>query len=140
MGRLRGNVTARRGENGEVEYDYPEAKVPGNGIPQGLEPIMRSVYNGSPEGRRAKEKALGELLSSEEAAARNTTSAVSGGVGNVSGQPAGGSIATTTTQTQAPEGNPGMGDTGANADIDLSTSDTTIRRKAGYRRDSGIRI
>lgn len=111
---LKGNATARRGANGEVKYDT--------------------------KWRRAKERALGELLRSEEAAASNTTSALYGGVGNVSGQPAGGSIATTTTQTQAQEGNPGMGDTGANADIDLSTSDTTIRRKAGYRRDSGIRI
>lgn len=143
MGRLKGNTTARRGKNGEVEYDidYPKFSDPTNpngGNPR-VEAIFRRVYNGSPEVKRAKEKALGELLRSEEAAVRNTTSELSG-AGNVSGQPTGGSVATTTTQTQAPEGNPGMGDTGANADIDLSTSDTTTRRKAGYRRDSGIRI
>lgn len=142
MGRLNGKATARSGENGEVEYDmdYQELRSRNQSRPEsGPETLIRSMYKTSAM-KKAREEALGELLRSEEAAARNTTKALSGGAGNVSGQPEGGSVATTTTQTQATEGNPGMDDHEANSDIDLSTSDTTIRRKAGYRRDSGIRI
>ena len=38
------------------------------------------------------------------------------------------------------QGNPGQDDNQSQGDVDLSTSDTTLRRKGGYRRDSGIRI
>lgn len=136
MGSLKGKTaTARRGENGEVVYDMHRQEVSNNPAtwPQAL---YRSLHKDS----AARKDALNDLLRSEEAAAKNNTTSLSGGAGNVSGQHTGGSVATTATQTQATEGNPGMGDPEANADIDLSTSDTTARRKAGYRRDSGLRI
>lgn len=135
MGSIKGKATARRGENGEVVYDMHREEVSNNPATW-----PRALYRSLQTPSAARTVALKELLRSEEAAAKSNTTSLSGGAGNVSGQHTGGSVATTATQTQATEGNPGMGDTGANADIDLSTSDTTIRRKAGYRRDSGIRI
>lgn len=38
------------------------------------------------------------------------------------------------------EGNPGQDDSQSQGDVDLSTSDTTLRRRGGYRRDAGVRI
>lgn len=142
MGGLTGKTTARRGANGEVEY-YQAPYTPGDRANQSgngswLETAGNRILHPFIAKKARENSALKDLLSSEEAAAKNNTTSLYGSAGNVSDQPTGGSVATTTAQ--ATEGNPGMGDNEANSDIDLSTSDTTIRRKAGYRRDSGIRI
>lgn len=149
MGSLKGKVEARRGANGEVEYDTSGAEYKAAefnktsiGTVGGRASTARNSINKIYEHNamaQAKEAALGNLLQSEqEAAIKKTTAAVAAGGGNLSTPATGGSVSVTTMR--APEGNPGMDDPEANADIDLSTSDTTTRRKAGFRRDSGIRI
>lgn len=149
MGSVNGNVSARRGANGEVEYDtsgaeYKAAEFNRSSIGSVGERAgpardsMNRIYEYHAMAQ-AKEAALGNLMQSEqEAAIKKTTEAVAAGGGNLSTPTTGGSVSV--TAMRAPAGNPGMDDPEANADIDLSTSDTTIRRKAGYRRDSGIRI
>lgn len=128
-----GKLTARRGANGEVEYEAAKAQRIGDPKESNL---YTTVYNRHLE--KGKASALAELYRSEEAAIRSKTSALASTVGGVTGTGAGYSSAS--SSTRAPEGNPGMEDPDASADIDLSTSDTTARRKAGYRRDNGIRI
>ena len=129
-----GKVTARRGADGAVEYDTSAAEVvPGTSRAGG---VGGKLYKNNLE--KGKAAALSELYSSEEAAVRSKTSALSATVGGLTGTGAGYSNAS--SEARVPESNPGISDPGSQGDIDLSTSDTTARRKAGYRRDSGIRI
>ena len=75
-----------------------------------------------------------EELSAAEQAARAKTAELYSSVGGVPTEASGRGTSSYT------EGNPGQGDVQSQGDVDLSTSDTTIRRRGGYRRDSGIRI
>lgn len=85
--------------------------------------------------RQAQEQADAAALSVAEKVASQKTAELANSAGgginiNTNGQ---GSSSYT-------EGNPGQGDSQSQGDVDLSTSDTTLRRRGGYRRDAGIRI
>ena len=129
-----GKVTARRGADGSIQYDTESG--PTTGV--GASPGMRNAAAAKRNLDKGKEAALAELYSSEEAAVRSKTSALAATVGGLTGTGAGYSNAS--SEARVPESNPGISDPDSQGDIDLSTSDTTARRKAGYRRDSGIRI
>lgn len=135
-----GKVTARRGADGTVEYDTSQVafgrSATGGGSATGRGLASSSLYKKNLENGKAA--ALAELQGSEEAAIRSKTSALAATVGGVTGTGAGYSNASSTSRV--PEGNPGISDPESQGDIDLSTSDTTARRKAGYRRNNGIRI
>lgn len=73
---------------------------------------------------RAAERASQEKTASLADAARGGASTSTNGYGS-------------STYT---EGSPGQGDNQSQGDVDLSTSDTTLRRRGSYRRDSGISI
>lgn len=128
-----GKVTARRGADGTVEYDTESGPSTVTGVSSGMHSAIAKKNLD-----KGKEAALAELHSSEEAAIRSKTSALAGSVGGLTGTSAGYSNAS--SEARVPESNPGISDPDSQGDIDLSTSDTTARRKAGYRRDSGIRI
>lgn len=128
-----GKVTARRGANGSIEYDTDAGSYSGVGASSGM---SQAIYNKNLE--KGKAAAVAELYSSEEAAVRSKTSALAATVGGLTGTGAGYSNAS--SEARVPESNPGISDPDSQGDIDLSTSDTTARRKAGYRRDNGIRI
>lgn len=128
-----GKVTARRGADGTIQYDTEPGPLNPDGAASGK---RKAFYNQELE--KGKASARAELYSSEEAAIRSKTSALSATVGGLTGTGAGYSNAS--SETRVPESNPGISDSDSQGDIDLSTSDTTARRKAGYRRDSGIRI
>lgn len=81
-----------------------------------------------------QEQADAAALSAAEQAARAKTAELYASVGGVPGEAYGRGTSSYT------EGNPGQGDVQSQGDVDLSTSDTTLRRRGGYRRDSGIRI
>lgn len=134
-----GKVTARRGADGAVEYDtsqVADGRSATSGSSTGVKLASSSLYKKNLE--KGKEAALAELYSSEEAAVRSKTSALAATVGGLTGTGAGYSNAS--SEARVPESNPGISDPDSQGDIDLSTSDTTARRKAGYRRDNGIRI
>ena len=85
--------------------------------------------------RKAQEQAAAAALSAAEKAAAQKTAELANSAGggvsiNTNGQ---GSSSYT-------EGNPGQDDSQSQGDVDLSASDTTLRRRGGYRRDGGIRI
>ena len=89
----------------------------------------------SKQERQAREQAAAAALSAAEKAAAQKTAELANSAGggvsiNTNGQ---GSSSYT-------EGNPGQDDSQSQGDVDLSTSDTTLRRRGGYRRDAGIRI
>lgn len=128
-----GKVTARRGADGTIQYDTSQGLQYANNAPSG---IRNAIAKKNLE--KGKEAALAELYSSEEAAVRSKTSALAATVGGLTGTGAGYSNAS--SEARVPESNPGISDPDSQGDIDLSTSDTTARRKAGYRRDNGIRI
>lgn len=134
-----GKVTARRGASGEVEYDTSQVRsLSGGSFDDNAATRFHKTTGYQKTVGKAKEAALAELYSSEEAAVRSKTSALAGSVGGLTGTSAGYSNAS--SEARVPESNPGISDPDSQGDIDLSTSDTTARRKAGYRRDSGIRI
>lgn len=128
-----GKVTARRGADGSIQYDAASGPATGIGASSGM---RQAIYNKNLE--KGKAAALAELYSSEEAAVRSKTSALAATVGGLTGTGAGYSNAS--SEARVPASNPGISDPDSQGDIDLSTSDTTARRKAGYRRDNGIRI
>lgn len=134
-----GKVTARRGADGTVEYDTSQVasgRSATSSSPTGVRIATSSLYKKNLE--KGKEAALAELQGAEEAAIRSKTSALAGSVGGLTGTSAGYSNAS--SEARVPESNPGISDPDSQGDIDLSTSDTTARRKAGYRRDNGIRL
>ena len=85
--------------------------------------------------RQAQEQAAAAALSAAEKAAAQKTAELANSAG-------GGITIDTNGQgsTSYTEGNPGQDDSQSQGDVDLSTSDTTLRRRGGYRRDAGIRI
>ena len=96
--------------------------------------LMRSLVKRNQE-RKEQEQAAAAALSAAEKAAQEKTAALAASA-------RGG--ATTSTNGYGSnthiEGNPGQGDNQSQSDVDLSTSDTTRRRRGGYRHDSGITI
>ncbi len=85
--------------------------------------------------RQEQEQAAAAALSAAEKAAQEKTASLAAS--------AGGGVAATTNGRGSNtyiEGNPGQGDNQSQGDVDLSTSDTTLRRRGDYRRDSGLRI
>lgn len=123
-------ATARRGANGNVEYDVRRPNAPGTQLA-----TFRNMYNKYED--EAKDTALNGLYARETADIQARTSQL----GGVSGDRDQATITTNASTASSSEaGNPGMADNQSNGEPDLSTSDTTARRKAGYRRDSGIRI
>lgn len=85
--------------------------------------------------QQAREQAAAAALSAAEKAAQEKTASLAAS--------AGGGASTSTNgygSNTYIEGNPGQGDNQSQGDVDLSTSDTTLRRRGGYRRDSGLRI
>lgn len=129
-------VTARRAEDNSVVYDREAASNQ-----QSNSVIGRMIQSKQGEADAA---ALNRLHASEEAAIRQKTESIKAGLGGIAGSTSvstsgtGAGYASATNTTAA--GNPGQSDTQSQGDVDLSTSDNTARRKAGYRRDSGIRI
>lgn len=85
--------------------------------------------------RKEQEQAAAAALSAAEKAASQKTAELANSAG-------GGITINTNGQgsTSYTEGNPGQGDNQSQGEVDLSTSDTTLRRRGGYRRDAGIRI
>ena len=85
--------------------------------------------------QQEQERAAAAALSAAERASQEKTASLAAS--------AGGGVAATTNGRGSNtyiEGNPGQADNQSQGDVDLSTSDTTLRRRGGYRRDSGIRI
>ena len=99
--------------------------------------VLRGTFKRVAEARerQAREQAAAAALSAAEKAAQEKTASLAASVG--------GGASTTTNgygSNTYIEGNPGQADNQSQGDVDLSTSDTTLRRRGGYRRDSGIRI
>ena len=96
--------------------------------------MTRHLRNARAE-REAKAQAdTAALSAAEQAAAKKTAELANsaGGGANINTNGQGSSSYT--------EGNPGQDDNQSQGDVDLSTSDTTLRRRGGYTRDNGIRI
>ena len=127
-------AVARRGANGEVEYEMRNEPLEKLSKDWGTTATGQSRgYKWSRQSeQRAKAAALNELHSREEAEAQARTAAMYGAASSYS--PSGQGTSTYT------EGNPGQSDSQSQGDVDLSTSDTTRRRRGGYRRDAGISI
>lgn len=128
-------AVARRGANGEVEYEVrPDERGERLSKVADTPTTVKSTgYAWSRQAeQRAKDIALKELHSREESEVQARTKEMYGGASSSSHRGQG-----TSTYT---EGNPGQGDSQSQGDVDLSTSDTTLRRRGGYRRDAGIRI
>lgn len=125
-------AVARRGANGKVEYEVRNEQVEQLAKASGHSTVTRSVARlaSSQSTQRAKDAALKELYSREEAEVQARTTAMYGAASSPS-------VQGTSTYT---EGNPGQDDSQSQGDVDLSTSDTTRRRRGGYRRDVGISI
>lgn len=125
-------AVARRGANGEVEYEVHNPQAEQLQKASGKSSVVRTYTSIGTRQRtqQAKDAALNELHAREEAETQARTKAMYGAASSHSGQG-------TSTYT---EGNPGQGDNQSQGDVDLSTSDTTSRRRGGYRRDSGLRI
>lgn len=85
--------------------------------------------------RQAQEQAAAAALSAAEQAAAKKTAELANSAG-------GGANINTNSQGSSSytEGNPGQDDIQSQGDVDLSTSDTTLRRRGGYRRNAGLRI
>ena len=129
-------AVARRGAKGEVEYEMsPDPRVQQLSKDSGTNATINStrykIFSRQSE-QRAKDAALNELHSREEAEVQARTSAMYGAASSYS--PSGQGTSTYT------EGNPGQNDTQADGGVDLGSSDTTQRRRGGYRRGAGIRI
>ena len=128
-------AVARRGVNGAVEYEmrneHLEKLSKDGGTNSTIQSTRYKTFSRQAE-QRAKDAALNELHSREGAEAQARTKAMYGAASSYS--PSGKGTSTYT------EGNPGQGDNQSQGDVELSTSDTTLRRRGGYRRDSGLRI
>lgn len=85
--------------------------------------------------QQEREKAAAAALSAAEKAAAQKTAELANSAGGGTNIKTNGQGSTSYT-----EGNPGQGGSQSQGDVDLSTSDTTLRRRGGYRRDAGIRI
>lgn len=133
MGSARLQAVRAAGDN---EQEAPVQTETG-GSENGQGNVVKSFMRKSQARREAEAKAQADaaaLSAAEQAAAQKTAelaNSAGGGISiNTNGQ---GNISYT-------EGNPGQDDNQSQGDVDLSTSDTTLRRRGGYRRDAGIRI
>ena len=90
----------------------------------------------SKQERQAQEQAAAAaaMSAAEKAAAQKTAELANSAGGGASIKANGDGYSAYT------KGNPGQDDSQSQGDVDLSTSDTTLRRRGGYRRDSGLRI
>lgn len=96
--------------------------------------ISGKLFAKSQSDKAAKEAAAAQMREAEQAAAQKTAKLANSAGGGITINTDGrGSISYT-------EGNPGQDDSQSHGDVDLNTSDTTLRRRGGYRRDAGIRI
>uniref|UniRef100_A0A7M2QNT3 Uncharacterized protein n=1 Tax=feces metagenome TaxID=1861841 RepID=A0A7M2QNT3_9ZZZZ len=138
-------ATARRGANGEVEYEIRNEPIETlarqfAGGPPGQNGVAERIQARGASGKKvdaAKESALQELYARETSEIQGRTASL----GGVRGGNAQANITTNaSTSSSRTAANPGQGDTQSQGDPDLSTSDNTARRRAGYRRDNGIRI
>lgn len=96
--------------------------------------ISGKLFAKSQRDKAAKAKAAAQMREAEQAAAQKTAELANS---------AGGGLSISTNgqgSSSYTEGNPGQDDSQSHGDVDLSTSDTTLRRRGGYRRDAGIRI
>ena len=129
--RLQGKKLAR--EQGQQEPDTSQGLD--NSIGNGTVTGRMWRFGKSQQERQAQEQAAAAAMSAAEKAAQEKTAALAASA-------RGG--ATTSTNGYGSntyiEGNPGQDDSQSQGDVDLSTSDTTLRRRGGYRRDSGLRI
>lgn len=128
--RLRGNKLAL--EQGQQEPS------PARGLDnQAQGTAVRGVFKqfkAAKERQEQEQAAAATLSAAEKAAAQKTAELANsaGGGANINTNGHGSSSYT--------DGNPGQDDNQSQGDVDLSTSDTTLRRRGGYRRDAGIRI
>lgn len=95
---------------------------------------MFAISKRKKEEQERARAAAATLSAAEQAAAQKTAE-----LANSAG---GGTSINTNSQGSSSytEGNPGQGDSQSPGDVDLSTSDTTLSRRGGYRRNAGIRI
>lgn len=132
MGSARLQAVRAAGDN---EQEAPTSTETGGfANEQGGNVMTRHLRKAQAE-RDAKAQADAAALSAAEKAASQKTSELANSAG-------GGITISTNGQgsTSYTEGNPGQDDNQSQGDVDLSTSDTTLRRRGGYRRDAGIRI
>lgn len=133
-------LQARRsltGGEGEQPQPEPNASLGLDKRLQDAETVNGRMWRlgKSQQERQAQEQAAAAALSAAEKAASQKTAELANS--------AGGGISINTNgqgSTSYTEGNPGQDDNQSQGDVDLSTSDTTLRRRGGYRRDAGIRI
>lgn len=125
----------RRSAGGQSKPEPATSQGLDNSIGEGTTSGRMWRLGKSQQERQAQEQAAAAALSAAEKAAQEKTAALAAS--------AGGGASTTTNgygSSTYTEGNPGQGDDQSQGDVDLSTSDTTLRRRGGYRRDSGMRI
>ena len=129
--RLQGKKLAR--EQGQQEPDTSQGLD--NSIGNGTVTGRMWRFGKSQQERQAQEQAAAAAMSAAEKAAAQKTAELANSAG-------GGVNINTNSQGSSSytEGNPGQDDSQSQGDVDLSTSDTTLRRRGGYRRDSGLRI
>ena len=127
-------LQARKANDAGVQVVQPAPKPKG-------EPGQSHIFGGmrkramERQAQQAKAQAAAAALKEAEKAAAERTAelAASAGGGASSSANGQGSISYV-------EGNPGQDGSQSQGDVDLSTSNTTLRRRGGYRRDSGVRI
>ena len=118
---------------GRRSIDEAQANIDKSQDPVAQRSFLRLRGQLERQERQEQERAAAAALSAAEKAAAQKTSELANSAGrgiNTNGQ---GSSSYT-------EGNPGQDDNKSQGDVDLSTSDTTLRRRGGYRRDAGISI
>ena len=129
-------LQARQGRRSAGGRSQPEpntsqglANSAGEGTDAGFLRRFSNIQQERKEQAQAAAALSAAALSAAEQAAQEKTAALYSSV-------RGGANATTNGQGSSTytEGGPGQGD------VDLSTSDTSLRRRGGYRRDSGLRI
>lgn len=123
-----------QGKRQALEPREPDPSQGFDNQPQGTAVRGMSHRAREEQERQAQEQAVNAALREAEQAARTKTEELYASVGGVSGESYGRGTSSYTG------GNPGQGDVQSQGDVDLSTSDTTLRRRGGYRRDAGIRI
>ena len=136
MGSTRLRAARVAGDNAQDLPAAPPGPAAINGAQGGAEGnIMTRHLRKAKAEREAKAQAdTAALSAAEQAAAKKTAELANsaGGGANINTNGQGSSSYT--------EGNPGQDDNQSQGDVDLSTSDTTFRRRGGYTRDNGIRI
>ena len=131
-------LQARKGQRSAGGQSQPEPNTSrGLDNSNGNETVSGRMWriSKSKQERQAQEQAAAAAMSAAEKAAAQKTAELANSAGG------GASIVTNGDGYSAyTKGNPGQDDSQSQGDVDLSTSDTTLRRRGGYRRDSGLRI